>query len=49
MKKRQKEIERAYEEQWDGGRGSHHPDYDPEAVRGRAGAGGPGWCWLVFV
>lgn len=31
MKKRQKEIERVYEEQWDGGRGSHHPDYDPEA------------------
>ena len=34
MKKRQKEIERVYEEQWDGGKGSHHPDYDPEAVRG---------------
>ena len=32
MKKRQKEIERVYEEQWDGGKGSHHPDYDPEAV-----------------
>lgn len=32
MKKRQKEVEKAYEEQWDGGRGSHHPDYDPEAV-----------------
>jgi len=33
MKKRQKEIEQKYEEQWDGGKGSHHPDYDPEAVR----------------
>ena len=32
MKKRQKEIERVYEEQWDGGRGAHHPDYDPEAA-----------------
>ena len=32
MKKRQKEIERVYEEQWDGGKGSHHPDFDPEAV-----------------
>lgn len=31
MKKRQKEVERVYEEQWDGGRGSHHPDFDPEA------------------
>lgn len=31
MKKRQKEIEKAYEEQWDGGRGAHHPDFDPEA------------------
>ncbi|WPT16263.1 Cortactin-binding protein 2 [Picochlorum sp. SENEW3] len=32
MKKRQKEIEEAYEKQWDGGKGAHHPDYDPEAV-----------------
>jgi hypothetical protein len=32
MKKRQKEIERVYEEQWAGGKGSHHPDYDPEAA-----------------
>ena len=32
MKKRQKEIEKAYEDQWDGGRGSHHPDFDPEAA-----------------
>lgn len=32
MKKRQKEIERVYEEQWAGGKGSHHPDYDPDAT-----------------
>ena len=32
MKKRQKEAEEAYEAQWDGGKGSHHPDFDPEAV-----------------
>lgn len=32
MKKRQKEAEAAYEAQWDGGKGSHHPDFDPEAV-----------------
>lgn len=43
MKKRQKEIDQKYEEQWDGGKGSHHPDYDPEAVRERA-AEGQG-CW----
>lgn len=42
MKKRQKEIEQKYEEQWDGGKGSHHPDYDPEAVRGQSGQG-RGW------
>lgn len=29
MRKRQKEITDAYEAQWDGGKGSHHPDYDP--------------------
>ena len=29
MRKRQKEISDAYEAQWDSGRGSHHPDYDP--------------------
>jgi hypothetical protein len=40
MKKRQKEIERVYEEQWDGGKGSHHPDFDPEAVSGQW----EGWC-----
>lgn len=32
MKKRQKALDDAYEAQWDGGRGSHHPDYDPEAM-----------------
>jgi hypothetical protein len=32
MKKRQKELETTYEAQWDGGRGSHHPDFDPEAT-----------------
>ena len=32
MKKRQKEADDAYEAQWDGGRGAHHPDYDPEAT-----------------
>ena len=31
MRKRQKEKEDAYEAQWDSGRGSHHPDYDPHA------------------
>lgn len=31
MRKRQKEKEDAYEAQWDNGRGSHHPDYDPYA------------------
>ena len=29
MRKRQKEKDDAYEAQWDNGRGSHHPDYDP--------------------
>ncbi len=32
MKKRQAAVDEAYEKQWDGGRGAHHPDYDPEAV-----------------
>lgn len=32
MKKRQKEADDAYEAMWDGGRGSHHPDYDPTAA-----------------
>lgn len=31
MKKRQKALDDAYEAQWNDGRGSHHPDYDPEA------------------
>ena len=32
-------MEAAYEAQWDAGRGSHHPDYDPVSfrVRGRPG------------
>jgi hypothetical protein len=30
MRRRQKEAAEAYEAMWDGGRGSHHPDYDPE-------------------
>lgn len=46
MAKRQKEIEEAYEAVWDEGRGSHHPDYDPEATgddinKVRAGNGRP--------
>jgi len=32
MNKRQKAIDEHYEAQWDAGKGSHHPDYDPEAV-----------------
>lgn len=32
MRKRQKEAEEAYEAQWNGGQGSHHPDFDPEAT-----------------
>lgn len=31
MTKRQKEKDDAYEAQWDSGRGSHHPDFDPYA------------------
>lgn len=31
MRKRQNEKDAAYEAQWDSGRGSHHPDYDPVA------------------
>lgn len=31
MKKRRKEKDDAYEAQWDSGRGSHHPDFDPYA------------------
>lgn len=36
LKKRQAAIDEAYEAQWDGGRGSHHPDYDPTAADGNA-------------
>mmetsp|Transcript_4935 Transcript_4935/g.8777 ORF Transcript_4935/g.8777 Transcript_4935/m.8777 type:complete len:224 (-) Transcript_4935:223-894(-) len=32
MMKRQREMEALYEKQWDGGKGSHHPDYDPSAT-----------------
>jgi hypothetical protein len=32
MTKRQKAIDEHYEAQWDGGKGSHHPDYEPEAM-----------------
>jgi len=31
MTKRQVAIDEAYEAQWDHGKGSHHPDYNPEA------------------
>eukprot|EP00959_Pyramimonas_sp_CCMP1952_P436357 9137475-Pyramimonas_sp.AAC.1 len=32
MMKRQRAIDEHYEAQWDGGKGSHHPDYEPEAA-----------------
>jgi hypothetical protein len=32
MRKRQAELDAAYEAQWDAGRGSHHPDFDPAAA-----------------
>ena len=32
MMKRQAELEAKYEAMWDGGKGSHHPDYDPSAT-----------------
>lgn len=32
MRKRRAEADAAYEACWDGGRGSHHPDFDPWAV-----------------
>jgi hypothetical protein len=32
MRRRQAEATEAYEGQWDGGAGSHHPDFDPEAM-----------------
>jgi hypothetical protein len=31
MQRRQKEAQEAYERMWDSGKGSFHPDYDPEA------------------
>ncbi|KIY97950.1 hypothetical protein MNEG_10012 [Monoraphidium neglectum] len=31
MARRQREKQAAYDAQWDGGRGSHHPDFDPTA------------------
>ena len=31
MQKRQRELEEKYEAMWDSGKGSHHPDFDPEA------------------
>ena len=31
MQKRQRELEEKYEAQWDGGKGSHVPDFDPTA------------------
>ncbi|KAF8060565.1 mettl3 [Scenedesmus sp. PABB004] len=31
MRRRLEEKQAAYDAQWDGGRGSHHPDYDPAA------------------
>ncbi len=45
MKKRQKEAEEAYEKMWNGGKGSHHPDFDPEAVR-RGAVRSPAWALL---
>jgi len=32
MMRRQRELEAKYEAQWDAGKGSHHPDYDPAAT-----------------
>lgn len=32
MKKRAAEAAAAYDAAWDGGRGSHHPDFDPDTV-----------------
>lgn len=34
MKRRQREAAEAYEAQWAGGLGSHHPDYDPTVPPG---------------
>ena len=32
MQKRQQEMQEHYEAQWNEGKGSHHPDYDPKAA-----------------
>lgn len=32
MRKRRQAQDDEYEAQWDGGKGSHHPDYDPDAA-----------------
>ena len=32
MRKRRAEAAAAYEACWDGGQGSHHPDFDPAAL-----------------
>lgn len=32
MRKRQAAAQEAYEQQWNNGKGSHHPDFDPDAV-----------------
>ena len=32
MRKRRAEAAAAYEACWDGGKGSHHPDFDPSAL-----------------
>lgn len=34
MQKRLKEKQEAYDAQWDNGKGSHHPDYDPTIPAG---------------
>ncbi len=43
MRKRRAEAAAAYEACWDGGKGSHHPDFDPAALaEAEAGGGVPG-------
>ena len=50
LARRAREKADAYEAQWDGGRGSHHPDFDPtasgedifKASRRAAAEAGPG-------
>ena len=36
MRRRQAERQAAYDAQWDDGRGSHHPDFDPTAAGAKA-------------